>query len=413
MSVTAASRTGLIASALHRWPFRGKAATSALRKNLPFPRKRQVDLRLLDRKEITAVRNLLSVGYALSQAAAIALAATVAPAAALAADTSPLPPPVFTVSRSFPLGGAGGWDYLALEASGARLFISRDDRLDVVETVSGKLAGTIPNTPGVHGIAFAPALKRGFTSNGRSDTVSVFELDTLRLIQEVQVSGKKPDAILYEPRQNHIITANGESANLSALDASTLQIVATVALPGPPEFMVSDPAGTVYVNIETDPGKLVAVDGKSLTVKATWPLPGCATPTGLALDAVHHRLFSVCQNQVMAVTDAQSGKQVARVVIGRGPDAVAFDPDLSLVFSSNGLDGTLTVIQQESPDEYRVLASVTTQVSARTMVLDPATHKIYLAAAQLGATPPATDEQPHPRPSLVPNSFGILVAQPK
>ena len=285
--------------------------------------------------------------------------------------------------------------------------------MDVVETVSGKLAGTIPNTAGVHGIAFAPALKRGFTSNGGSNTVSVFELDTLRVIQQVPVSGKKPDAILYEPRQNHVITANGESANLSALDAATLQIVAIVALPGPPEFMATDTAGTVYVNIETDPGKLVAVDGKSLAVKATWPLPGCANPTGLALDAINHRLFSVCANQVMAVTDALSGKQVARVVIGRGPDAAAFDSDLGLVFTSNGLDGTMTVIHEESPDVYRVLATVTTLVSARTMALDPATHKIFLAAARLGATPPATEEQPHPRPSIVPNSFSILVAQPK
>ena len=350
------------------------------------------------------MRTVPFVVYALLQTAA---------AATPAADTSPLPAAVYTVSRSWPLGGAGGWDYLALEASGARLFISRGDRVDVVETVSGKLAGTIPNTVGVHGIAFAPALTRGFTSNGRSDTVSVFELDTLRVIQEVPVSGKKPDAILYEPRQNHIITANGESANLSALDAATLQIVATVALPGPPEYMVTDAAGTVYVNIETDPGKLVAIDGKSLAVKAIWPLPGCANPTGLALDAAHHRLFSVCVNQVMAVTDALSGKQAARVVIGRGSDAAAFDSDLGLVFSANGLDGTLTVIHEESPDEYRVLATVTTQVSARTMVLDPATHKIYLAAATLGPTPPATEEQPHPRPSIVPNSFGILVAQPK
>jgi DNA-binding beta-propeller fold protein YncE len=349
------------------------------------------------------VRNLAFIVYALTQAAA----------AAPLADTSPLPAPVYTVSRSFPLGGAGGWDFLALEASGARLFISRGDRVDVVETASGKLAGTIPNTAGVHGIAFAPALTRGFTSNGRSDTVAVFELDTLRVLQEVPVSGKKPDAILYEPRQNHIITANGESANLSVLDATTLQIVATVALPGPPEFMATDAAGTVYVNIETDPGKLVAIDGKSLTVKATWPLPGCANPTGLALDSAHHRLFSVCQNQVMAVTDALSGKQAARVVIGKGSDAAAFDSDLGLVFSANGLDGTLTVIHEDSPDEYRVLATVTTQVSARTMALDPATHRIFLAAAKLGATPPATEEQPHPRPSIVPDSFAILVAQPK
>jgi len=333
--------------------------------------------------------------------------------AASAAENAPLPAPDYRVSRSWPLGGSGGWDYLALEASGARLFISRGDRVDVVETVSGKPVGSIAHTPGVHGIAFAPALSRGFTSNGHSDTVTVFELDSLRLIQEVPVSGKKPDAILYEPRHNRLITANGGSANLSVLDAGTLQVVATVPLAGPPEFMATDAAGMVYVNIETDAGKLAVVDAKSLTVKATWPLPGCQNPTGLALDTGHHRLFSVCANQVMAVTDSVSGRQVARIVIGSGPDAAVFDSDLALVFSSNGQDGTLTVIQEESPDEYRVVATVTTEVSARTMALDPATHRIFLAAAKLGPAPPATEEQPHPRPSIEPGSFTILVAQPK
>jgi len=319
----------------------------------------------------------------------------------------------YTVSQSWRLGGEGGWDYLALEASGARLFVSRGDRVEVVETVSGKLAGTILHTTGVHGIAFAPAHKRGFTSNGRADTVTVFELDTLRVVQEVAVSGKKPDAILYEPQHDHIITANGESANLSVIDADTLKVEASVPLPGPPEFMATDAAGTVFVNIETDPGKLVAVDAKSLSVKATWTLTGCTDPTGLALDSAHHRLFSVCGNQVMAVTDSLSGKQVARIVIGSGPDAAAYDPDLGLVFSSNGIDGTLTVIHQETPDEYKVLATVTTQTSARTMALDPASHKIFLAAAKLGPAPAPTEEHPHPRPSIVPDTFSILVAQPR
>jgi len=282
-----------------------------------------------------------------------------------------------------------------------------------VETVSGKLVATIANTAGVHGIAFAPALKRGFTSNGRSNTVSAFELDTLRVIQESPVSGKNPDAILYEPRHNYIITANGDSSNLSVLDAETLQVAATIPLPGPPEFMATDAAGMVYVNIQGEPGKLVAVDAKSLTVKATWSLPECTNPAGLALDATHHRLFSVCENQVMAVTDSLSGKRIARVVIGRGPDAAAYDADLGLVFSSNGVDGTLTEIHQETPDDYTVLATVTTQVSARTMVLDPAAHRIYMAAGKLAATPPATDEQPHPRPGIVPDSLSILIVQPK
>lgn len=329
------------------------------------------------------------------------------------ADESPLPNADYGVSTIWQLGGTGGWDYLALEPSGARLFVSRGDRVDVIETSNGRRASAIPNTAGVHGIAFAPELKRGYTSNGRANTVTAFELDTLRVIQESPVAGKKPDAILYEPRAQHVFSANGDSNDISVLDPTTLQVLAGIALPGPPEFMVTDAVGTVFVNIETDAGKLVAIDAKSLKIKATWTLPGCANPTGLALDAAHHRLFSVCRDQVMAVTDSATGRQVARVAIGEGPDAAAFDADLGFVFSSNGADGTLTVIHQETPDQYRVIATVQTQKSARTMALDPATHKVFLAAARLGDTPAPTTDQPHPRPNIVPDSFVILVAAPK
>jgi YVTN family beta-propeller protein len=329
------------------------------------------------------------------------------------ADESPLPNADYGVSTIWQLGGVGGWDYLALEPSGGRLFVSRGDRVDVVETANGRRATAIPNTAGVHGIAFAPELKRGYTSNGRANTVTAFELDTLKVIQESPVAGKKPDAILYEPRAQHVFAADGASNDVSVLDPTTLQVLTSIALPGPPEFMVTDAMGTVFVNIETEAGKLVAIDAKSFKIKATWPLPGCANPSGLALDAANHRLFSVCEGQVMVVTDSATGRQVARVAIGEGPDAAAFDADLGFVFSSNGADGTLTVIHQETPDRYRVIATVQTQKSARTMALDPATHKIYLAAARLGETPAPTAEQPHPRPSIVPDSFVILVAAPK
>src|SRR3984893_6569317 len=260
------------------------------------------------------------------------------------AEESPLPNADYAISTIWQLGGIGGWDYLTLEPSGARLFISRGDRVDVVATSSGRRTGVVANTAGVHGIAFAPELKRGYTSNGRANTVTAFELDTLRVIQEAPVAGKKLDAILYEPRAQHVFTADGASNDISVLDPSTLQVLTSIALPGPPEFMVTDAAGTVFVNIETEPGKLVAVDAKSLKIKATWNLPGCANPTGLAIDAANHRLFSVCEHQVMAVTDSASGRQVARVAIGDGPDAAAFAGDLGFVFSSNGADGTLTVI---------------------------------------------------------------------
>lgn len=330
-----------------------------------------------------------------------------------AADESPLPNADYGVSTIWQLGGVGGWDYLALEPSGARLFVSRGDRVDVVETSSGRRSSAISNTAGVHGIAFAPELKRGYTSNGRANTVTAFELDTLRVIQESPVAGKNPDAVLYEPRAQHVFTANAGSNDISVLDPMTLQVVGSIALPGSPEYMATDAAGTVFVNIKAEAGKLVAMDAKSLKIRAAWPLPGCASPTGLALDAKNHRLFSVCENQVMIVTDSASGRQVARVAIGGGADAAAFDGDLGFVFSSNGGDGTLTVIHQETPDQYRVIASVQTQKSARTMALDPVTHRIFLAAAHFGDTPPPTTDQPHPRPSILPDSFVILVAEPK
>jgi YVTN family beta-propeller protein len=329
------------------------------------------------------------------------------------ADESPLPSADYGISTIWQLGGIGGWDYLALEPSGARLFISRGDRVDVVETSSGRRTGIVANTSGVHGIAFASELKRGYTSNGRANTVTAFELDTLRVIQESPVAGKKPDAILYEPRAQHVFVADGASNDVSVLDPSTLQVLTSIPLPGPPEFMVTDAAGTVFVNIATEAGKLVAIDAKSLKIRATWPLPGCGNPSGLALDTSNHRLFSVCEDQVMVVTDSLTGKQAFRVAIGRGPDAAAFDGELGFVFSPNGIDGTLTVIHQDTPDQYRVIATVQTQKSARTMALDPATHRLFLAAARLGDTPAATADQPHPRPNIVPDSFVILVAEPR
>jgi YVTN family beta-propeller protein len=329
------------------------------------------------------------------------------------AQTSPIPAADYTVAKSWRVGGTSGWDTLALEASGGRLFVTRDDHVDVIETVSGKLAGNIPRTAGVRAVAFAPALKRGFTSNGRSNSVSVFELDTLRVAYEVPISGTSPGAILYEPQQNHVFTANRDSTNLSVLDAGTLQVVATIPLPGPPESMATDDSGHVYVNINTAPGRVVLIDAKTLAVKSKWLLKECAGPTALAFDNGNHRLFSVCSNQVMAVTDALTGKSVAQVVIGRGSDGAVFDPELGLVFSSNGIDGSLTVIRQDSPDEYRVVATVMTQVSARSMALDPATHRIYLAAAQFGPPPAVNEDQPRPRPNVVADSFIIIVAQPK
>ena len=328
-------------------------------------------------------------------------------------DSSPLPAPDYTVAGSWRIGGTAIWDAMALDARGARLFIAREDHVDVIDTSNGRLVGNVPLSSGVHSMASAPALQRGFISNSRGNSVTVFELDSLRVIQEVPLSGMAPDSILFEPKHGYIITGNRESTDLSVLDAGNLRIVSQVALPGRPESMVTDRAGHVYVNIDAAPGKVALIDAKTLKVKAKWPLKDCANPTGLAIDVAGHRLFSVCANQPLAVTDSVSGKAIARVVIGRGPDGVAYDPDLGMLFTANGIDGTLTVIRQDSPNDYRVLATVTTQVSARTLVLDPASHRIYLAAAQFGPRPAAAADQPAPSPNLIPNTFVVLVAQPK
>ena len=318
------------------------------------------------------------------------------------------PAPDMEVLQHWKLGGAGGWDYLVVDTAGQRLFLSRGDHVDVVNTDSGKIVGTIPNTQGVHGIALAEGSNRGYTSNGRADSVTVFDLASLKVIKEAPVSGHNPDAILYEPIGKHVFTFNGKSKDVTVLDATTLAVVATLPVPDKPEFAVDDGAGHIFVNIESEAGQMVEIDSRSLTVKATWPLPGCATPSGLAIDRVHRRLFSVCDDKVMAVTDADTGKQVAKLLIGDGPDAAAFDANRGLVFSSN-TDGTLSVIKQDSPDHYTVAKAVATQKGARTMALDPAHGKIYLVSADFGPPPPATAAAPHPRPTVLPDTFTVLV----
>lgn len=312
------------------------------------------------------------------------------------------------VLQRWKLGGTGSWDYLTLDASGEHLFLSRATRVDVVSTESGKVIGTVPNTLGVHGIALAEDLKRGYASDGKADSVTVFDLQSFKVIREVKIAAHNPDAILYEPVGKHIFTFNGKSKNVTVLDASSLAVLATLPVPDKPEFAVDDGNGHIYVNIESEAGQMTVIDSRKLSVIRTFALPGCATPSGLTIDKVHHRLFSVCDGGIMAITDANSGKQVARVPIGEGPDAAAFDAKRGLVFSSNG-DGTLTVVRQDSADHYSVQATVPTQRGARTMALDEAGGKVYLVSADFGPPPAATSEQPHPRPVAIPDTFTVLV----
>ncbi|MFC5527818.1 YncE family protein [Rhodanobacter ginsengisoli] len=312
------------------------------------------------------------------------------------------PAPTPRLLSTLPLGGAGGWDYLSFDAARRHLFVSRGDRVLVIDIDHHKQIGTIANTPGVHGIALAPDLGRGFTSNGRGASVTEFELATLKTVATITGTGQNPDAILYDRASHHVLTFNGHSASASVIDPAQRAVIATIALPGKPEFAVTDGAGHVYVNIE-DKSELVQLDTTHNKLLHVWPLAPCESPSGLAIDTRHHRLFSVCDNRIMAVTDASDGRQIASVPIGDGPDAVAFDPAESMIYSSNGESGTITAVKQDDPDHYRVTATIPTQVSARTLALDPKLHRLYLSAARLGKT-----RQANGRPTVEPDSFVVI-----
>jgi len=334
---------------------------------------------------------------------AIALCLVLTPAFALAASGSG-----WKVVQRVPLGGTGFWDYLSLDQSTQHLYVSHSDRVIVLDVRDNKRVGEIDGLSGVHGAVVADDLHRGFISNGHANTVTVFDPATLKVEQTVAVGGKDPDGIVYDPYSKRVFTFNGDSDDASVIDATSGKLLGRIALPGQPEFPVSDGHGRVFANI-TDKGELAVIDPVNMKVTATWPLKDCRHPSGLAIDVAHHRLFSVCQNNIMAVTDSENGKPVASVPIGDGPDAARYDAQRGLVFSSNGRSGTLTVVREETPDHYQVIANVPTQKSARTMALDDATGRVYLSAAELGPRPAPTSAEPHPRPTMKPGSFGILV----
>ena len=313
----------------------------------------------------------------------------------------------YHVIKKYKLGGEGGWDYLTIDPDSRRLFISRGTHVLVIDADSGEPVGDIPDTPGVHGIALAPEFNRGFTSNGREGTVSIFDLKTLAVISKVKDVGENPDAILYDPPTKRVFTFNGRSHDSTAIDAASGKIVGKIPLDGKPEFGVSTGAGEVFVNIE-DKSELTALDPQALKVKSTWPLAPCQEPSGLAMDIKNRRLFSGCDNKMMAVVNADTGKVITTLPIGEGVDANRFDPENQLAFASCG-EGVLTVVKQESPDKYSVLQNVPTQARARTMELDAKSHQIFLITADFGPKPAATADQPNPRPAVLPDSFVVLV----
>jgi DNA-binding beta-propeller fold protein YncE len=305
--------------------------------------------------------------------------------------------------KEIPVGGDGGWDYLSVDEAARRLYVSHATKVVVIDIDKNEVVGEIADTPGVHGIAFAPKLGRGFVSNGREAKASLVDLKTLKTLSKVD-TGENPDAILYEPEHQEVYAFNGRGQSATVFAAATGKVIATVPLGGKPEFASADPkAGRVYNNLE-DKSEVVAIDTKTHEVVNRWPIAPGAEASGMAFDAAHHRLFLGCGNKLMVMMDSESGKVVATVPIGDRVDANAFDPATQLAFSSNG-EGNVTIAHEDSPDKLTVVQTLPTARGAKTMTLDPKTHRIYLGAAKYEASTDASQK----RPTMVAGSFKILV----
>jgi DNA-binding beta-propeller fold protein YncE len=318
--------------------------------------------------------------------------------------------PHYRIAQHLALPGDEGWDYLTFEQGGHRLFVAHGSRVLVVDADKLAVVGEIADTPGVHGIALAPDLGRGYVSAGRAGTVVVFDLKTLARLKVIKVTGENPDAILYDPATHRVFTFNGRGRNATAIDAQSNEVIGSIALDAKPEFAQSDGKGRVYVNLE-DKSSLALIDPRKLAVVSVWPIAGCDAPSGLALDAARERLFPGCDNKVMAAVDGRSGRVLGTVPIGAGVDATAFDPGTRLAYASCG-DGTLTVARVSPRGALEVVESVPTQRGARTLALDLRTHRVFLVTSDFAPPPAPSAEHPHPRPAIVPGSFRLLVLEP-
>jgi DNA-binding beta-propeller fold protein YncE len=335
------------------------------------------------------VTSLLTLILALSVSSAIPLMAQVS--GTQAAQTI----------RKLTLGGDGRWDYLVVDPDAKRLYVARATRFMVVNTETGEMAGEIADTPGAHGVALAPELGIGFTSNGQENRTSVFDLKTLKIAKKIE-TGQNPDAILYHAPTHSVFVFNGQSHDATVIDAVAQAAVSTIPLAGKPEFAVADERGNIYVNI-ADKNTMTVIDARARKIKAVWPLAPCEEPTGLALDRGTGTAFASCGNKMLAVVDLRTGKVRQTVGIGDDCDAVAYDPKTNLVFASNG-EGTLTVIRKNAQGSYSVRQTLNTQPGSKTMALDPSTQRLYVPAAKF--TGPPTQK---PRPKVVPGSFEIWV----
>jgi DNA-binding beta-propeller fold protein YncE len=310
----------------------------------------------------------------------------------------------YKVLNKIKIGGTGGWDYVALDNTNRRLYASHGTSVEVVDPDAGKVVGTIPQLHGVHGIAVAPELNKGFISNGQSNSVTVFDLKTLAKLGE-PATGQNPDSICYEPKTQRVFTFNGRSNDSTAINAKNNEIVATFPLDGKPEFCAVDGTGKIYANLE-DKSEVIEIDAAKPAVTRRVSLAPAEGPSGLAIDVKNKKLFSVCDNKMMAVTDIATMKVVATPAIGTGPDAAGFDPGTGLAFSSNG-DGTLTIVKLVN-GKYEAADTVTTERGARTMTVDPKLHRVYLLAAEYGPAPEAKEGKKG-RPPVLPDSFHVLV----
>ena len=314
----------------------------------------------------------------------------------------------YHVTHTYTLGGDGGWDYLSLDTVGHRLFVARQDRIMVIDPASGKVLAEIPGLNRAHGVAFDYADGKGFATSGGDSSVVIFDLKTLQVTGRT-IAAPDADAVLFDPATKRIFTFNGDSRSSSVLDAASGKKIGTVDLGGGPEFGVSAGDGKLYVNLE-DSSAVDEIDASTMKVVRRWSLAPCQSPSGLAIDREHHRLFSGCHNQVMAISDAQAGKVVATVPIGQGVDANRFDPGTQLAFASTG-DGTITVVHEAGPDTYTVVANVPTKRGARTMEVDLSSHVVYTVTADFGPMPAPTADRPRPRPPILPGTFALLVLE--
>lgn len=308
----------------------------------------------------------------------------------------------YKIANKIHVEGEGGWDYLNVDEVNGTIFVSHATVAQAIDIKTGKLVGTIPDTKGIHGIAIANDLNKGFTSNGRDSSVTVFNLKTFEVITKIQVTGQNPDAILYDPYSQKVFTFNGRSNNSTVIDAKENKVVATIPLDGKPEFSATDGKGKIFVNIE-DKSVINVINASTLKVEQHWPIAPGEEPSGLALDNQNHRLFSVCGNKLMVVIDAETGKVITTLPIGDRCDGVAFDPELKRAYSSNG-EGSITVVQEENSNSFKVLETIVTQPGAKTIAINKTTHHLYLTTAEYESAPTADNR----RPPVKPNSFQIL-----